>query len=107
MALHDVQAKQERGYISKNTVVYATGREILAGPDWKKRKQELWDRAQGRCEYITSDGERCRSEGHDPDHIIPRSRGRHDDRIANLQLLCRLHHDLKHPEKNKIHWSKR
>jgi hypothetical protein len=86
------------------------GSETLVGKDWKKRKKELWDRAGGRCEQMvqgygykfTTGGnitsrpvkdERCRSEGHDPHHIKPRSKGR-DDRLENLQLLCRLHHDL-------------
>ena len=117
MALHDNEAKARLGYKDKRSRVYADGRERLYGADWAKRKKELWERSGGRCEQMVASsvselveqtlcergGERCRSEAHDPDHVIKRSRQR-DDRLSNLKALCRLHHDLKHPEKNKIHW---
>ena len=117
MALHDNEAKKRLGYTDKRSKVYPDGREVLYGKDWTKRKQELLARCGGRCEQLVAvwygdwDGksepnERCRSEAHDPDHIIKRSKKR-DDRLSNLQALCRLHHDLKHPEKNKLHWRKR
>lgn len=108
--MRDEQAKQRLGYANKRSKVRPDGTEILYGNDWKQRKAELSARCGGRCEQIvdfgTSDGEvavRCRSEAHDPDHIVKRSKKR-DDRLSNLQALCRLHHDLKHPEKNKLHW---
>jgi hypothetical protein len=73
--------------------IFKDGREFLAGLDWKARKHELWTRARGRCEYINSDGIRCRTEAADPHHYIPRSKGR-DDRMSNLFALCRFHHNL-------------
>jgi hypothetical protein len=90
--------KAVRGYVEADSRVRFDGSETLVGKDWKKRKQELWNRAGGRCEQLvdislTMIPVRCRTEGHDPHHIIPRSKGR-DDRLENLQLLCRLHHDL-------------
>jgi hypothetical protein len=86
-------------------------REILYGTDWTGRKNQLWQRANGRCEQmIPSNGDfvRCRSEGRDPDHIIKRrvkGSNTRDDRLFKLQLLCALHHDLKHPEK-RPQWTK-
>jgi hypothetical protein len=87
-------------------------REVLYGPDWTARKNQLWQRANGRCEQLIKSGTeetgfthaRCRSEAHDPHHMRPRSKGR-DDRLSNLLALCRMHHDLL--DKRKPQWSKR
>ena len=105
MALRDAELKKARGYVDPRTKVYVDGREVLFGRDWKQRKIQLELRAGSRCEKVI-EGVRCPTPGDDPDHITKRSKLR-DDRLANLQLLCRRHHDLKHPEKNKLHWSKR
>ena len=105
MPKRDVQATEAANFFSPKSYVDKQGGEVLFGLDWKERKGQLWARCGGRCEQITSDGMRCRSEAHDPDHIIPRSKGR-NDALSNLQALCRLHHDLKHPEKQP-QWSKR
>jgi hypothetical protein len=91
--LHDNEAKKRLGYANKRSKVRPDGTEILYGNDWKQRKEELLARCGGRCEQITSDGERCRSEAHDPHHKVARSKGR-DDRLSNLIALCRLHHDI-------------
>lgn len=86
------------------------GRERLVGLDWRNRKEELFKRCGGRCEQITWMRDtpsgprftgcyaRCASSADDAHHIIPRSKGR-DDRLANLQALCRYHHDLLDPRK--------
>jgi hypothetical protein len=115
--MRDNEAKQRLGYKHPKSLVRPDGSETLVGEDWKKRKQELWDRAKGLCEqtWFTGNSEmfrgtwiqwqkRCYSEGHDPHHIKPRSKGR-DDRLSNLQLLCRMHHNLL--DKRKVKWSKR
>lgn len=90
--------KAQRGYTNPKSKVYFDGREVLKGGDWANRKNELWERAKGMCEFtLGAEGfrHRCGNEGHDPDHIIKRSTLR-DDRLSNLQLLCREHHNLKH-----------
>jgi hypothetical protein len=112
-AVRDEIEKKNRGYTDPRSKVRPGGSEVLYGRDWTKRKQELWGRAGGICERILEMGqiwndngiskesvwyERCRSEGHDPHHIVKRSKKR-DDRLENLQLLCRLHHDLLHGSK--------
>jgi len=107
MALHDNEAKARLGYKDPRTKVYPDGREVLYGKDWTKRKKELLARAGGRCEktfWISDmDRDRCRSEAHDPHHIVPRSKGR-DDRLSNLIALCRLHHELL--DWKKLNWRK-
>ena len=101
--LYDVEAKKRLGYKHPRSKVRLDGSEVLVGNDWQIRKRQLWDQASGRCEAITSDGERCRSEGHDPHHIVPRGK-RRDDRLINLRLVCRMHHQLL--DRRKLMWSK-
>jgi len=91
--MRDEQTKSERGYVEKNSIVRFDGSEKLVGKDWKRRKQELETRSGGRCEWVNSDMERCRSAARDPHHIRARSKGR-DDRLSNLLHVCGLHHDL-------------
>jgi hypothetical protein len=112
----DVQATEAKHFFSPKSYVDKQGREVLYGLDWRQRKGELWDRARGLCEEIVGwddDTEenpgqfdipvRCKSEGHDPHHVRPRSKGR-DDSLANLKLLCRMHHELL--DKRKPMWRK-
>lgn len=102
--MYDKAETERRGYSGKSKVRF-DGTEILVGKDWTKRKQELWNRAGGRCEkrVFRAHGlehfERCRSEGHHPHHIIHRSKQRNDD-LKNLVLLCSLHHSLEHKARN-------
>lgn len=112
----DKQATEVKHFIDPKSYVLKDGREVLAGLDWKQRVGELRERSGGRCEKLVSSAdpmthaggqsvERCRSEAQDPDHIIKRSKGR-DDRLTNLEALCRLHHELKHPEK-RTRWGEK
>lgn len=102
----DHELKSRRGYMDPKSIVYADGREVLKGEDWRERKKELWERCGGKCEYRWTDawwmgqvrGAGCSSEAMDPHHIIKRSKKR-DDRLANLQALCRFHHRLIDPRK--------
>ena len=98
----DVEATQARKFKSKRSRVLLDGREVLHGADWKERKAELWARCNGHCEevikFIGANLEvtglgRCLNPADDPHHIIPRSKKR-DDRLSNLQALCRFHHRL-------------
>ena len=100
--LHDEETKRKRGYVEAKSVVKMDGSERLVGRDWKRRKQELAARSGGRCEWVNSDGERCRSAARDPHHIIERSRHR-DDRAENLLAVCGLHHDRF--DWRKLHWT--
>lgn len=99
----DEAAKIRRGYTNSRSYVRLDGSEVLYGEDWGKRKAELWARAEGRCERLVNTcldlgGEKCDLEGHDPDHVKSRW-PRRDDRLANLELLCRIHHQLKDSRK--------
>ena len=71
-------------------MAWQTGRRDQLPPDWRRRRLLVKARAHGRCEWIDR-GTRCMTEGSDCDHRI---RG-NDHSLANLQWLCRPHHDLK------------
>ena len=107
----DIQATEAAHFANKKSYIAPDGREVLYGKDWIQRKAELWARCDGRCERMVIvslmpnvSNERCRSEAQDPHHIIRRSQKR-DDRLANLEALCRLHHDLL--DKRKPRWGKK
>jgi len=84
--------KAIRGYTDPRTFCRRDGSEVLHGADWKKRKEELWERCGGQCEYIAG-GIRCRESCADPHHTTLRSK-RRDDNLSALQALCRPHHSL-------------
>ena len=95
----DDALKAARGYVEPGSFVRRDGSERLVGRDWRMRVEELRQRAGGgRCERIGPlTGQRCYNQGCDPDHKVKRSRYR-DDRMQNLEWLCRDCHNLKHPE---------
>ena len=106
----DRQAKLDRGYKEAKTKVYASGREILVGRDWKQRVKELEERSGGRCEAIIKGnwgyhgipGGRCIRAADDPHHLQLRSKLR-DDRIENLLAVCRpCHEALDREQREKI-----
>jgi hypothetical protein len=111
MLSRDPELKRQRGYTDPKSYVRNDGSEVLYREDWKRRKREIWERGNGKCERIVSHTwvdqtetiERCRNEMKDPHHIKPRSKGR-DDRASNLIGLCRLHHDLL--DERKPRWTK-
>lgn len=102
--MQDRETKRERGYVERYSLVRFDGSETLVGKDWKRRKVELAARSRGICEYINSEGQRCRTPGEDAHHVKPRSKGR-DDRLENLAHLCRFHHDL--VDWKKLKWSRK
>ena len=108
MALHNNELKRKLGYTDPKSIVRFDGSEMLHGKDWALRKQELWERCGDRCEYpvAVAIGEyvRCGALAQDPHHIIRRSVKR-DDRLSNLQALCRDHHSLL--DKRKVRWSRK
>ncbi len=106
----DEAARERLGYVEAGSIVRLDGSEKLVGLDWEARKMELSIRSGGRCEHVPHKQEfiegigwlyaginRCPMTARDADHIIKRSL-RRDDRLSNLQHLCAIHHDLKHPE---------
>jgi HNH endonuclease len=89
--------------------IFLDGREVMKGADWKERIAELAERSGGKCEYWfegyknPSNRWRCVQEAADPHHVIPRRDGR-DDRLANLQALCRPHHN--EMDERQVRWTK-
>ena len=111
----DVPATLARKFLDKRSYVAQDGREVLTGlgnKDWFARKEELWERAGGRCEFIIYYGEhivpeRCTAVGVIPAHIQPRY-PRRDDRMDNLKLYCVPHDRLTEKQSwRKVRWSKR
>lgn len=101
----------DKQFLDPRSYVAPDGREVLYGEDWKARIEDLRLRSAGKCEWVVDAGMEqevimvytCGKEAQDPHHIKPRSKGR-DDRMSNLQALCRYHHDLL--DKRKPRWSK-
>ena len=109
MMRKDKQATMDKQYLDPGSYVTPDGREILKGEDWKARVEDLRLRCGGQCEaQMFSEYHefswRCTSRAQDPHHIIRRSVKR-DDRLANLQALCRFHHDLL--DRRKPRWGKK
>lgn len=106
----DRQATIDKQFLDPRSYVTLDGREVLYGEDWKARVEDLRLRSGGYCEWqyvklsIKDQVVRCSSQAQDPHHVKPRSKGR-DDRLENLQALCRYHHDLL--DKRKPRWSKK
>ncbi|HET7210032.1 MAG TPA: hypothetical protein VFI95_25895 [Terriglobales bacterium] len=112
----DPELKRQRGYTDPKSFVRLDGSEVLHKADWKRRKEELWERAGGRCEYeqpwkVWPWGgpamERCTAEGWIPAHIEPRH-PRRDDRMSNLKLYCFTHDRLTEKKAwRKPRWSRK
>lgn len=96
----DVQKTKDAKFGDPESYITPDDRQILKGIDWTRRKEELWKRCGGRCEYEwcpagPSDApmNRCSAEAADPHHTTLRSRKR-DDRLEALLAVCRPHHIL-------------
>jgi hypothetical protein len=85
------------------------GREICSGTSWQRRKLEVYERDEHRCQWPIGAGicglflplmeaiNNC-------DHIERRGLGggKRDDRLENLRLLCEWHHRLRHELDRKV-----
>lgn len=89
----------DKQFLDPRSYVTPDGREVLKGEDWDARVEDLRLRSGGYCENTGHvPGYRCMALAQDPHHVVRRSVKR-DDRLANLQALCRFHHDLLDPRK--------
>jgi len=95
----DKEETLKRSFADKRSYVRNDKSEVLYGPDWLARKFDLWQRSNGCCEYFV----RCTALAEDAHHVIRRSKGR-DDRLSNLQALCRYHHRL--IDRRQTQWTK-
>jgi HNH endonuclease len=107
--LRNAEAKRQLGYTDPKSFVRFDDSEVLHRKDWKKRKLELWERSEKRCEGVRSDGSRCRVTFADisemePHHIVPRH-PRRNDQLKNLAALCHWCHDKLN--RRKVQWTKR
>lgn len=69
----------------------SSNRRARLPPDWPARRTATRQRAGNRCEHRDRAGQRCIAVGTDCDHITPGD----DHELANLQWLCRRHHQAK------------
>lgn len=97
------ELKTERGYTNPKSFVRPDGTEVLKGEDWAKRKDELWARAEGRCEHFIGGRsiDRCQEDSGDPCHDPMPRHPKRDDRLSNLKFYCRRHHELTEPQREK------
>lgn len=93
----DEAAKVRLGYTDPRSYVRRDGSEVLYGEDWKQRKEELWKRADGRCEYVCPHS-RCGSMAVIPAHYPRPRHPRRDDRLTNLKAYCETHDKLMEPQ---------
>ena len=57
----------------------------------EKTKQIIWERDEGRCSYVSSEGKHCGDKNFiELDHVRPWALGGNST-IENLRLLCRTH----------------
>lgn len=70
---------------------YNSNRRSRLPKDWAVRVARVKERALGVCEATLPSGKRCGRKGTDTDHIVAGD----NHALANLQLLCGFHHDLK------------
>ena len=109
MLKKDPIATKLANFADKRSYIHASGRWVLYGLDWQRQVKQLAKRCKGQCEYLIPVDfenlcwERCLRQAHDPHHIIQRSKGR-DDRLDNLQALCRHHHNMM--DRRKPLWRK-
>jgi len=58
-------------------------------------KDEVWERDQAQCSYVSPDGKACGSIHFlEWDHAIPFCLGGRSDDVENIRLLCRTHNRL-------------
>jgi len=58
-------------------------------------KDEVWERDQAQCSYVSADGKACESKHFlEWDHEIPICLGGRSDDVSNIRLLCRSHNRL-------------
>jgi len=58
-------------------------------------KDEVWERDQAQCSYVSPDGKACESKHFlEWDHEIPFCLGGRSDDVENIKLLCRTHNRL-------------
>src|SRR5574341_186955 len=87
---------KRKGAVSPARKVKVTSPESLTRVSAEVRRQ-VWERDQGRCAWVGSDGKRCNSSWQlELDHVHPAARGG-PATLANLRLACRAH-NLLHAE---------
>jgi len=58
-------------------------------------KEEVWERDEARCSYVSPDGMACKSTHFlQWDHQLPFCLGGRSDDVENIRLLCRTHNRL-------------
>jgi len=58
-------------------------------------KEEVWERDQAQCSYVSPDGKACESKHFlEWDHQVPFCLGGRSDDVENIRVLCRSHNRL-------------
>ena len=99
----DKLATESAKFLDLRSYVHITGRFFCFGADMSDHRKTVLKRDEYTCQkcYSAYSGAQHMLE---IDHITPRSKGR-DDKISNLQTLCRPCHRQKHGR--VLHFSRR
>lgn len=84
------------------------GQVTLSLKNWRALKEDVWFRAQGRCEntlMVNGEKRRCPNPAHDPHHLLSRGRGG-SDTFDNVFAACRGCHNALHDgQQDFIPWT--
>jgi hypothetical protein len=94
------EAKAARKIRCKDSFVSLDGRIFLSAGDWKRRKNECFQRDGHLCRAVTGshNSDFCCAPADHAHHQKHRGDGG-DDSLSNLISLCAFHHSQMHPEK--------
>lgn len=95
----DPIATLKANFLDPESYVAWDGREILGDQDWGPRAREVMERDKGMCQGCVPShfiGEM--GEAH---HILSKGKHPHDDRLSNLEWVCRTSHRKIHNREPK------
>jgi len=96
LAKKDPEKKMERKLI-KSSSKHRPQKSSNSQPRYIPQhvKDTVWQRDQGRCQYVGPDGRQCDERGGlEFDHIKPWAKGGSSNDSKNIRLLCRTHNQL-------------
>jgi len=87
-ALLDEKPKSKRSVLPKKLSTHSRYIPVAI-------KDEVWERDQAKCSYVSADGKACESKHFlEWDHETPFCLGGRSDDVENIRVLCRSHNRL-------------